>query len=62
MVVVSLKEVESFECNGPRGCIVPMNIIKFDVEQDALYLSPQFDIYRFPIILARNECQGKQIF
>lgn len=32
LVVVSLKEVETFEGNGPRGCIVPLNVIKFEVE------------------------------
>ena len=36
------------------GPVIPITVIKFEAEQDGLYLAPNFDFHRFPMILARE--------
>ncbi len=54
LVLVNLKMSEDHDQLWGSGPVIPITVIKFEVEQDGLYLAPNFDFHRFPMILARE--------
>lgn len=59
IVLVNLRISEEHEqLWGNNGTLIPLNTIKLTTEQEGIYLAPNFDFNRNPLILVR-ENQGR---